>query len=108
MPDFQNSDKFIHLICFTALACCWCLWFNLENWKLHPFRCVLFVVTIVSVYGIIDEIHQYFVPGRHASVLDWLADTLGGICGGIIGLVLTKFLQRNHKYLRHGDNSNLS
>lgn len=32
---------------------------------------------IASVYGVTDEFHQWFVPGRSAEVADWIADTLG-------------------------------
>ncbi len=36
----------------------------------------------------LDEIHQYFVPGRHAAVKDVLIDCAGGITGmAIIGIV---------------------
>lgn len=31
--------------------------------------------------AVIDEIHQYFVPGRHASFRDVMIDTAGGIAG---------------------------
>jgi VanZ family protein len=30
-----------------------------------------------SLYGVSDEIHQAFVPGRSSDVLDWMADTAG-------------------------------
>jgi len=36
-------------------------------------------ILIASLYGISDEIHQYFVPGRHSDVWDWVADTLGAL-----------------------------
>jgi len=36
---------------------------------------------LASVYGVTDEIHQLFVPGRHADPVDWLVDTLGAIAG---------------------------
>ena len=43
----------------------------------------------------LDEIHQYFVPGRHAAVKDVLIDCAGGITGMvIIGMV---FAVRKHK-----------
>ena len=32
---------------------------------------------ITAGYGITDEVHQWFVPGRFASVADWIADALG-------------------------------
>jgi len=38
-------------------------------------------VLLSSLYGISDEIHQYFVPYRDADLIDVLADMLGGIMG---------------------------
>ena len=35
----------------------------------------------VTLYGVVDEIHQSFTPGRSSSVFDWLADTAGGFLG---------------------------
>ena len=34
-------------------------------------------LTICILYGIGDEFHQSFIPGRFASVADLIADTLG-------------------------------
>lgn len=43
----------------------------------------------------LDEIHQYFVPGRYAAVKDVLIDCAGGIAGMVIlGMV---FAIRKHK-----------
>lgn len=36
-------------------------------------------VLIASLYGVSDEVHQAFVPGRSADALDWLADTVGAL-----------------------------
>jgi VanZ family protein len=38
-------------------------------------------VLSASFYGVSDEIHQYFVPGRSADPWDWLADTVGAMLG---------------------------
>lgn len=43
-------------------------------------------LVIASLYGVSDEIHQMFVPGRDASVLDWLADTAGAWMGAFLYL----------------------
>ncbi|MCD6406098.1 MAG: VanZ family protein [Planctomycetes bacterium] len=40
-------------------------------------RAALAAVAIAAAYGATDEIHQAFVPGRCASVADWLADAAG-------------------------------
>lgn len=37
-----------------------------------------------SVYGVTDELHQLFVPGRMADPLDWVVDTLGAIVGALL------------------------
>ena len=35
------------------------------------------VVALCIVYGISDELHQSFVPGRHATVFDGVVDAIG-------------------------------
>ena len=40
---------------------------------------LLFSIVATILYGISDEIHQVFVPGRQSSVYDALADALGGL-----------------------------
>ncbi len=32
-----------------------------------------------AAYGIVDEVHQYFVPGRQLSVWDMLSDVFGSV-----------------------------
>jgi VanZ family protein len=47
-------------------------------------------VALTLGYGITDEIHQMFVPGRIASVADILADITGGMLGAWIYLKTRK------------------
>ena len=42
---------------------------------------VIVAVVTASVYGITDEWHQSFVPGRMPDVADWAVDTAGAIAG---------------------------
>lgn len=46
-----------------------------------------FTIIIASLYGIIDEIHQIFVPGRSAEFGDWLAD----FSGAVIAVLISQF-----------------
>jgi hypothetical protein len=50
---------------------------NIDNdlffWNIASFAGVLMAI----VYGITDEIHQHFTPGRHCSFSDLLANTFG-------------------------------
>jgi VanZ family protein len=34
-------------------------------------------LALASFYGITDEVHQYFVPGRSADIADWYSDSIG-------------------------------
>jgi hypothetical protein len=44
----------------------------------------LWILLLVLIYAASDEIHQYFVPGRNASVIDVLIDLAGGILALIV------------------------
>lgn len=45
---------------------------------------IALAIVTASVYGISDEIHQYFVPGRTPDVADWGVDTLGALAGAAL------------------------
>ena len=48
----------------------------------HSLRMLaLLSILSASLYGISDEIHQYFVPFREADIFDGIADIIGAICG---------------------------
>jgi len=46
-------------------------------------RALLFTLLSATFYGITDELHQLFVPGRTASIYDVLADSIGGFIGAL-------------------------
>ena len=50
----------------------------------YSLRQALLAAGLASLYGISDEFHQSFVPGRQADPLDWLADTLGALAAVLI------------------------
>lgn len=50
-------------------------------------------ILIASLYGISDEFHQYFIPGRSSDVWDWVADTLGAV----IAVSLLAWMSRKWK-----------
>jgi VanZ family protein len=77
-------DKFSHFIAYAALAASFIFWFSTEDLEKHPLRSIVIAFSLSTAYGVIDEIHQFHVPGRSASVYDWAADLIGGIAGMII------------------------
>ncbi len=81
LPAFSGLDKIIHFLEFGLVGY---LVYNsvYDNFKE---RAEFFSISFSIFYGGLDEIHQYFVPGRNCDWLDFLADSLG-----IIFVVLYK------------------
>jgi VanZ family protein len=76
-------DKFQHIIAYFVLAGTLGLWFSPERWKFRVRRTLLAVFLFTAAYGVIDEIHQYFVSGRDCNFWDWLADAIGATAGAV-------------------------
>ena len=51
------------------------------------------------LYAVSDEIHQMFVPGRSAQVIDIFADSLGVLVGSLLLMLLTRCLSKRSKNL---------
>lgn len=51
----------------------------------------ILAVAISVVYCILDELHQYFVPGRYCSVLDIGWDSIGILFSSMIYLILVRW-----------------
>ena len=45
------------------------------------FRVAWLALVIAGGYGVFDEIHQLFVPGRSGELNDWYADVTGAVIG---------------------------
>lgn len=71
-PDlgFANIDKVAHFFVYGLLA-------TLTVRLGRSGRAAWFALLAVSAFGVTDEFHQSFVPGRSCSAADWVADTLG-------------------------------
>jgi len=86
-------DKLQHFVAFAILAAATGLWVTPAFWKRRAILALLLVALIGSGYGAIDELHQYFVPGRYSSAWDWLADTLGAFLGAAAVLLFARRLR---------------
>lgn len=78
-----------HLVLYGALAVLlyWALLASArgEQAEKRPFVAVLSLALTV-LYGVSDELHQAFVPGRTASEADLLVDAIGGLLGLAVAL----------------------
>lgn len=48
-------------------------------------------------YGIVDELHQLYIPGRGSSVLDVLIDSIGGGAGLVLYYLITRTVRRRRR-----------
>jgi len=76
-----NIDKLVHLLEYMVFGVLLMLAFrsNLNGKAMR--RSNLMSIIVGILYGISDEIHQYFIPGRISSIEDLLADALGILLG---------------------------
>ena len=75
--DFEWADKIIHFIVFGLLGLFLYRSFLASRKLFLNKNALVYSMLIGSIYGLSDEIHQFFVPGRFASLSDLIADTLG-------------------------------
>ncbi|GAB4215227.1 MAG: hypothetical protein OHK0013_40630 [Sandaracinaceae bacterium] len=83
---FPLRDKGVHFVEYGVLG------FLLAHACLRTFlrharvRVAAFAVLFGVLWGLFDEIHQAFVPGRSADALDLVADALGVVVGTLVRL----------------------
>lgn len=79
--DFWGVDKIAHLLFYIPLSFLFYISFSASGIKRHVF---ILSVLFSCLYGISDELHQIFVPGRIASIGDFMADSIGAFIGSFI------------------------
>ena len=79
LPAVVNLDKLLHLLAYTTLGLCFLLALP-PDWRTRlPRAAAVATVLFCLAYGLSDEFHQRFVPGRFSGVDDLVFDTLGGL-----------------------------
>ncbi len=74
LPSIRLIDKLIHVIVFgilNLLVLRGCGKTGTQR------KTLLFGIFYSLLFGLSDEVHQYFVPGRVADPLDYLANVIG-------------------------------
>lgn len=66
-----HVDKIAHFMVYGLLGTLVCRTQRLDA------RGAAGALVIASLYGVSDELHQSFVPGRTLQLADWIADTCG-------------------------------
>ncbi len=82
-------DKILHIGEFFIFGLLLVFAFKGMGWKGKTSN-YLVCLLIAVVYGIIDEIHQLYVPTRFFSVYDMIADGAGGLIAIIFAKKISK------------------
>jgi VanZ family protein len=99
-PDFFSSDKVYHFLGYTALGYLTARVARVYRPRWSAGRRLAGTVIFCLLYGLSDELHQWFIPGRWVSLGDVLADTLGGWAGARLYALRAKSETRNPKSTR--------
>ncbi|MDD5541338.1 MAG: VanZ family protein, partial [Candidatus Marinimicrobia bacterium] len=78
---FWNFDKLVHLLEYAVFGILLMLAFRSDQIDQPMRRANLQTIIVGILYGLSDEIHQFFIPGRISSIEDFVADALGILLG---------------------------
>jgi len=91
---FLNSihlgDKIEHFIAYFVLGITFCIWISSKKWLAKPIIYGIFVIVLCTLFGISDEYHQTFVPGRSADLYDLAVDFAASITAVLVYFLFIK------------------
>ncbi len=100
VPRWPYFDKMLHTVGYALLGLLFCRAYHFR-WPQASARTLGRAgVLSTALFGLSDEIHQYFVPFRSAEYLDVLADTIGGFLGALIFLCYLSYFRPRSAGLR--------
>lgn len=88
----RKAAHFTEYAVMGILVCCF-LGAFIKSVKKIFFSSVLWIF----ISAALDELHQYFVPGRWASVKDVLLDTCGGMAGAALCCLVLNRMEKRKK-----------
>ncbi|PTY03231.1 VanZ family protein [Opitutaceae bacterium EW11] len=91
-PSIPNFDKVAHFFAYGLLGTLWARVPSVQRSK--PLG-IWLAVLLASAYGVSDEFHQSFTPGRSVDFFDWLSDT----CGAALAVWVYRFWSGYRRFL---------
>ena len=82
-----------HFIGYALLGMLALRGFARARWHGLSMRAAIWAVALSAAYGITDEFHQSFVPGRQSTVEDWVADALGAVTGVVLVMLMARVIR---------------
>ena len=90
---FAGQDKLLHALVFSVLGFL-VLGAMKPAGRGYTWIQFVFAIALTGVYGVLDEVHQHFVPGRVTDIYDALADFTGAILGAGVLYALNRWRYR--------------
>ena len=92
LPNLPYLDKLIHLAAYALLGILFFRAYMAQSFKDNIKLVMILSIVSSSLYGVSDEIHQYYVVSRSAELMDVLADIIGSLCGVFVyQLIIEKY-----------------
>ena len=85
-PD--NIDFLFHFFEYLILG--FLLFLSLSTDNFFTINPVYGAILVGISFAVSDEFHQYFVPGRHMSIIDIISDSIGLISGIFVSSRISK------------------
>lgn len=97
LPSFPGMDKLAHFFVYGVLAFTIIGAHRRQSRVTSPVRVIITTLVICLLYGISDEYHQSFIPGRFVSRGDLVADITGACTVCLSWLIFRNSSIRNSK-----------
>lgn len=81
IPDLPYMDKLLHFTAYAFLGALFFRAFKKRRFANNIRRAIICSIFASTLYGLSDELHQFYIPYRNADFIDALADMLGSIGG---------------------------
>jgi len=79
LNSIHLSDKIEHFIAYFVLGITFCIWIPSKKWFAKPVVYGVIVIVLCTLFGISDEYHQKFVPGRSCDLYDLAVDSTASV-----------------------------
>lgn len=93
IEEVPLKDKGVHFLEYGAMGFFIAHAVN-TTWPGRGAAFVLVSVMMTAATGLLDELHQAFVPGRSSDLGDLIADTAGALCAALFYAGLSAWLDR--------------
>jgi VanZ family protein len=101
-PPGAVTDKHLHALLYAGLALLVLRALAAGDASRVTAVRALGAAAIASAYGVTDELHQWFVPGRVVDALDLLANAAGALVATLLARVGVRLWTRGAARIREG------